>query len=707
MKSSVVVLFALIFTTARSFAQQPDIVFADFEGSNYGAWKVEGTAFGSGPAQGKIGEQMEVDGFMGKGLVSSFNGGDDAVGRLTSPEFTIQRKFIRFLIGGGGFAGETCINLLVDGKAVHTATGLNTQPGGSEHLSPASWDVHDLVGKTGRLEIVDQRKGGWGHINVDEIVFTDTNLVSVVPNLARDIVITESILHFPVKNGAPKRNVKVLVDGKVVRFFDIELADDTPDWWAPLDVRAWKGKTITVVVDNLPANSKALALVEQDDLLKNSSDLYHESLRPQFHFSARRGWNNDPNGLTFFQGEYYLFFQHNPYGTGWGNMHWGQATSSDLVHWEEHGDVLYPDDLGAIFSGSAVVDRSNTSGFGEEGKPPLVLIYTAAGHPFTQCLAYSLDGRTFSKYEGNPVVGEISSDNRDPKVIWYEPDKKWVMVLYSGVNDTVLFLDSPDLKHWTRMSQVSGFAECPDLFELPVDSDSTKMKWVLTGANSNYIIGSFDGTVFTPETDKLKGNDGSGFYAAQTYSDEPKHRRIRIGWLQAPAPGMPFNQEMSLPMELSLRTTPDGPRMAWQPVPELATLRGKSFSTGALTLNPGDSNPVAQAKGELIELRAKFQPGDTSEVSFNVRGINVTYNAKKQELSVNGQHTTAPLQDGHQDVTIYLDSTSIEVFAADGLVYAPMPVIPAADNRNVQVSVQGAPVKFSSLDVYELKSAWR
>jgi len=701
------ILYAVLFLAAQTARAADDILIADFEGANYGSWTVEGTAFGGAPAHGTLPGQMNVEGFAGKGLANSFNGGDAATGKLTSPEFKIERPNLSFLIGGGGYEKTTCMNLLVDGKIVRTATGPNTQPGGSESLAPMAWDVSEFSGKTAKIEIVDAATGGWGHINVDQIVLTDRKPAA----LSRQIEITQKLLHFPVKTGGAKRQVKVLDGDKVVRFFEIELADKDPQWWAPLDVSAWKGKTLTIAVNRLGEDSQALTSIEQSDTLKNSDDLYREKLRPQFHFSAQRGWLNDPNGLSFFNGEYHLFFQHNPYGYEWGNMHWGHAVSKDLVHWQEVAEALYPDAMGPMFSGSAVVDRDNTLGAKDAKLPQHVLIYTAAGNPSVQCIATSSDGRNYTKFSGNPVIKQITGGNRDPKVIWHAPTKKWVLTFYVGhgnpKRDTIHFFSSPNLTDWTEMSQVDGFFECPDFFELPVDGNAANSKWVLTAANSMYMLGSFDGTTFKPETPKLPGHVGRGFYAAQTFSDEPKGRRVQIGWFQAPSPGMAFNQAMTVPLELSLKTTPSGPRLAWQPVKKLEALRKTSHAVKIGALKAGDANPLAEIKAELVEIRAEFEVGSAEEIGFNVRGVPIVYDAKRQEISVNGHRASAPLQNGKQRIIIMLDRTTAEVFASDGLTYVPMPVIAKAENVGLEVFVKGGEAKFDGLNVYELESAWK
>ncbi|MCF7675135.1 MAG: glycoside hydrolase family 32 protein [Akkermansiaceae bacterium] len=704
-------LLCLAALTTPGLRAADDILIADFEGADYGAWKTTGEAFGSGPAQGTLPGQMSVAEFQGKGLVNSFHQGDGSTGTLTSPEFKITRKFLGFLIGGGGWPGKTCINLLVDGSPVRTATGPNTQPGGSESLQPGQWEVGEFSGKMAVLQIVDEATGGWGHLNVDQIVQTDRKQPGLVANAERQFKITQRYLNIPIKKGAGKHEVTVLVDGRVEVKNVIELAGAEPDWWAFMDVSAWRGKTLTLRVDKLLENSPVLAMIEQSDTLKGAEKLYREPLRGQFHFSPRRGWNNDPNGLVFFNGEYHLFFQHNPYGWDWGNMHWGHAVSRDLVHWQELPDALAPDAFGPMFSGGAVVDWANTSGFGKPGHPAQVLFYTAAGNPTVQCLAYSTDGRNYTKFAGNPIVKQITGGNRDPKVIWHEPTKKWVMCLYVELNGvhTIHFLSSPDLKAWTYMSKTDGLFECPEFYELPVDGDAANRKWVLTAASGEYMVGSFDGTSFTPETAKLPGPSGNCCYAAQTFSDLPKTdgRRIQIGWLRTETPGMPFNQSMSIPQELKLISTPDGPRQTWTPVKELAVLRAKSHKSGPFTLEAGGTNPLSKVNAELIELRAEFDPGDAEEVVFTVRGATVSYDARKQELNVNGLRAPAPLRDGRQRLTIFCDRTGLEVFASDGLTYVPVSFHPPAADLTLGLQAKGGTVKMNSLEVHELRSAWK
>lgn len=699
-------LAALAAGAGPASAQAPDVLLADFEGDTYGAWKTTGTAFGDRPAAGTLPRQMPVTGFRGKGLVNSFHGGDAPTGTLTSPEFAVERRYLSFLIGGGGYAGKTCLNLVVDGKTVRTAAGPNVNPGGSEELALAFWDVADLRGKTARLVVVDNATGGWGHVNVDHIVLTDARPAVPAP-AARELALTHRYLHVPVRtgDGRPGGTVRVAVqvNGKTVREFDVELSD-RPGWYAHLDVGAWRGKTATLRVDKLPPGSKALDLVAQADTIWDADRVYREPLRPLLHFSSRRGWLNDPNGLVYSNGEYHLYYQHNPYGWHWGNMHWGHAVSKDLVRWEEQPIALYPPRHGDwAFSGSAVVDRENTSGWKAGDTDLLVVAYTSTGRG--ECIVYSNDrGRSWTEHAGNPVVRHAG---RDPRLLWHAPTRQWVMAVYDEAEGKrwIAFHTSPDLKVWTYRSRIEGFYECPDLFELPVDGDEKAKKWVLTAADSDYVIGTFDGREFKPETPRLKGHRGVGFYAAQTVSSDPKGRTVQVGWLQAPSPGMPFNQAMSLPLQLRLRGTAHGPRLAWAPVEELTALRTKSHRVGPREVGPGDV-PLPAVAAEALEAEAVIEPQKAEHVEFRLRGVTVGYDVAKQELVVQKHRAPAPLRDGKLRLRVFIDRTCAEVFAADGLVYVPLPVTPAADDRSAALTVRGGPARFEQLDVHEIGSIW-
>ncbi|MDR3688014.1 MAG: glycoside hydrolase family 32 protein [Fimbriimonas sp.] len=695
--------------SASALPQKQDIVIEDFEGTDYGAWTVTGTAFGKGPAQGTLPGQMPVSGFNGHGLVNSYNGGDGTIGTLTSPPFKIERTYIKFLIGGGKDPVNLCLNLIVGGKVVCSSTGPNDKPGGSEALDPGFWDASPWLGQMGVIQIVDNATGGWGHINIDDIVASDRKPPMYVNNPSREIVATKKYLNLPVKNGGPKRQMTVRIEGQPERRFEIELADGKPDWWAFIDLSAYWGKRVSVLVDKLREDSTGLSSIDQTDRIKGFASLYEEPLRPQFHFTPRRGWTNDPNGLVFYKGEYHLFFQHNPYGWAWGNMHWGHAVSRDLVHWQELPVALYPDEHGTMFSGSAVVDWNNSAGFQTGLEKPLVAIFTAAGSPFTQGLAFSNDkGRTWTKYANNPVLEHIAGDNRDPKVFWFEPQKKWVMALYLENSDFGLFF-SHDLKHWERMSTVTvdGTSECPNFFPILLDGDVSKQKWVFYGGNGGYLVGSFDGYRFTPEAGPFKIEEGNCWYASQVYSDIPASdgRTILVPWGTMEMPGMPFNQMMGLPVELSLRSTDDGPRILAYPVRELNTLHSKVADLKDYPLAPQD-NPLAKVNGELFDLEASVTVGHGEAVLFNLRGIEIKYDIQKQELSCLDRKVKLAPIDGRVDLRILVDRTSVDIFGNHGRAYMPMGVLVPAANSTLSVQAQGEGIELKSLKVYRMNSAW-
>ena len=285
------------------------------------------------------------------------------------------------------------------------------------------------------------------------------------------------------------------------------------------------------------------------------------------------------------------------------------------------------------------------------------------------------------------------------------------MVLYVEADkvNTIHFLSSPNLKDWTVMSRIEGFFECPDFFPLPVDGDAANKKWVLTAASSEYMVGRFDGTAFTPESAKLPGQRGAGFYAAQTFSDIPVFdgRRIQIGWLQTPTPGMAFNQSMSIPFALSLLSTPEGPRLARTPVGELQSLRVHSWNFDAVILHPDRTDLFDKVKAELVEMNVEFTPGDAEEVDCTVRGASIVYDIKSQTVTVNGHSAPAPLRRGRQHLRVFCDRTALEVFASDGLTYIPLPFAPKADDLSLAIQVKGGSARVTTLQAHELKSAWR
>ncbi|MGA3025116.1 MAG: glycoside hydrolase family 32 protein [Bryobacteraceae bacterium] len=448
---------------------------------------------------------------------------------------------------------------------------------------------------------------------------------------------------------------------------------------------------------------------------------YREEYRPQFHFSAKTGWINDPNGLVYYKGEYHLFFQHNPFGLEWGNMTWGHAVSPDMVHWTQIENALQPDRMGTMFSGSAVVDHDNRAGFQKGEDKTIVLIYTAAGgtnpeskgQPYTQCLAYSNDrGRSWTKYAGNPVVPNIAGGNRDPRVVWHEGTRQWIMALYLE-GSTYGFLASSNLRKWTILQQISvpGVGECPDFFEMPVENEPGVTRWVWTGADANYLVGSFDGRRFIPEVMTQPLSHGANYYAVQTFSDLPRNRRVQMSWMKdGRYPGMPFNQQMSCPYELRLRRYGyNSYRLLALPIHEIEALREMPRSWKDLEVKPLE-DPLAGITGDLWDIRAEIAPGAAKEVGFKVRGWTVVYTAKETPrdnvLSSGRFGSEMPPRDGRVKIRILVDRTSVETFGNDGEVVIPACFLPQANDRSLELFATGGAAKVLSLDVYPLRPAW-
>jgi fructan beta-fructosidase len=522
----------------------------------------------------------------------------------------------------------------------------------------------------------------------------------------RELVLQNKYLNLPVKNGATKRRMSLAIDGQTLREFEIELAGGEPDFWVFMDVSMFTGSRAALRLASPGQDSKGLEAVVQGDTIKGGENLYNEKHRPQFHFSSRRGWNNDSNGLVFYKGEYHLYYQHNPYGWSWGNMHWGHAVSVDLVHWKELPIALYPRKFGDwCFSGSAVVDGNNTGGFKVGEEDVIVTAYTSTGRG--ECIAYSNDrGRTFTDYPGNPVV---THKGRDPKVIWYTPGRHWVMAVYDEQDKSrgISFYVSRNLKDWQFGSRIDGFYECPEIFELSVDGNRNNRKWVVHAADGNYVIGQFDGKTFVTESAQQQWSYGNCFYASQTFNDMPPEdgRRIQIAWGRIATPGMPFNQCMLFPCELTLRTTEEGVRMFAAPVREIEELHQQAYRWTDKALTP-DTNVLSDVTGEISHIRGRFEIGNAGGIELVIRGVPVVYDVGKQELLCAGKKAPLKPVGGTIQLEVLVDRTSIEIFGNHGRMYMPIGAIPADNDKSLQLHATAGSAMIRSMEVYRLRSAW-
>lgn len=519
------------------------------------------------------------------------------------------------------------------------------------------------------------------------------------------IKIDKQYLNLPVSHDQDRSKMTFKVDGEPDLSVVIRLAAGNADYWVFKDVSHLKGKTLTISYDG---NSEGLNKIFQDDVIVGQDNLYKEKNRPQFHFTTRRGWINDPNGLIYYDGEYHLFYQHNPYEREWENMHWGHAVSKDLVHWEELPSALYPDHLGGKFSGSAVMDYDNTAGYNKGKTPAMIAIYTAAGaDKQVQCIAYSLDkGRTFTKYEANPVIDSRhiwnSKDTRDPKVFWYTPGKHWVMVL--NERDGHSIYTSSNLKDWKYESHVTGFWECPELFELPVDGNPNNTKWVMYGASGTYMLGSFDGKVFTPEKGKYQYTTGA-IYAAQTFTNMPDSRRIQVGWGRISHPEMPFNGMMLLPTELTLRTTKDGPRLFNLPVKETETLFTPVRDWQNLTSDKANDLLKEFYNTDCLRIKTTIKLSHATDAGFNLFGQRIVgYDMNSN--TINGVfYSPEDMTSMELSADIYIDRTSIEVFIDDGAYSYSMERKPDTNNKE-GFHFWGNNIEVKDLQVFSVKSVW-
>ncbi|MBR3502852.1 MAG: glycoside hydrolase family 32 protein [Clostridia bacterium] len=472
--------------------------------------------------------------------------------------------------------------------------------------------------------------------------------------------IAKRYMLLPVSETARPKTIFLREKGKPVVELRLRLSAG-PGFIMPYDLRPFLGRTLEFSVEPGVDFTPVLTDAPEED------GLYREAYRPAAHFTARRGWINDPNGLIWHEGLYHLFFQHNPADTVWGNMHWGHAVSGDLVHWRETSEALWPDESGAMFSGSAVFDKDNLTGLGEKGRAPLLLFYTAAGGhgemsrgaPFTQRLAYSTDGgETFAKCE-KPVIGNIAPGNRDPKVVFCDELNRYVMVLYLEGHAFALFT-SENLLDWTLLQRltIEEDDECPDLY--PLSLDGTRW-WVLTAAHDRYLIGRFEGGHFVTTRRTGRLHYGRESYAAQTFFSAPDGRRVRIAWNRAPIPGMPFNGSMTTPHDMSLKRL-DGELFlcAW-PSPEFEALRGEKAE--------GKDRLMMTGRANDIELAVPA----SGRRALRLFGLELMIDADAGRVvcpaaGPDGEEASMPVRraDGVIRLRIVQDVHAVELYAGDG-----------------------------------------
>ena len=553
-------------------------------------------------------------------------------------------------------------------------------------------------------------------------------------------------LLLPVEEVMPDVRVSMIVNNKEVNVADVRLAVNRVDYFVPLDLSDYAGKNILLkfkLGSNDPIRGKLSAVCCKEMKLSDTFDTGNrEKFRPTYHFSPLYGWMNDPNGMVYKDGEYHLFYQHNPYGSKWGNMHWGHAISKDLINWEHRPDAITPDALGTIFSGSAVVDTDNTAGFGAGA---IVAIYTQNSDRQVQSIAYSTDnGRSFTKYENNPVLTSDARDFRDPKVFWHKETQRWIMLL--AVGQEMQIFSSSNLKDWAFESSFGegqgahgGVWECPDLFELPVDGTNEK-KWVLLcnlnpggpfgGSATQYFVGTFNGKEFVNESpSKTKWMDwGKDHYATVTWSDAPDNRRIAIAWMSNwqyanDVPTFQYRSPNSVPRDLSLFTVDGETYLQSAPSPELLKLRDiskkRSFKVnGTRTIK----DMIAGNEGAYeIELTIENQHADVIGFRlYNDKGeeVDMQYDMKEKKFSMDRRKsgdvgfnenfpmlTWTAIESGKDELKLrlFVDKSSVEAFGDGGRFVMTNQVFPSEPYTHIDFYSKGGAYKVDSFVIYKLK----
>jgi fructan beta-fructosidase len=474
-------------------------------------------------------------------------------------------------------------------------------------------------------------------------------------------------------------------------------------------------------------------------------NLYKEHYRPRFHFSPSINWCNDPNGLVYNNGEYHLFYQHNPFGNVWGHMTWAHASSKDLIHWKHLPIAIAEEKDTMIFSGTCVADKNNTSSFGKTGKAPMVAIYTGhiEGINQSQHLAYSLDdGISWTKYNKNPILDLHKKDFRDPKIFWYEPKKYWVMALMFPVEHFVQFYSSKNLKDWKHLSDfgpagdTSGVWECPDLTQVPIEGMPGKKKWLLQtsqNASMQYFVGEFDGVTFTNENpaNKIYRPDyGPDYYAAIAYNQLPaSHLPTAIGWINNwnyanDIPTTPWKGAMSLPRTLSVKKVNDGWLLLQQPVAEIKKLRTNPMEMKNRNIT---GTKTIERESRQFEMLLTYQPSAANSgvrIAYRANSyFEIGYDAVKQTVYVDRSKTTettfnknysalnrfetpVQLKNKKLQLHIFYDHSIVEIFINNGEAVLTAQLFSDDANNGIQLFSNSGASNLVFLKLWDIKSAW-
>jgi fructan beta-fructosidase len=553
-------------------------------------------------------------------------------------------------------------------------------------------------------------------------------------------------LLLPIQETADEAKVRLDLGRADDVDMDVRLAVDSVDYYVPFALPA-NAEEATVRIQKLVKTAISFDSLKVSDTFDTTN---RDRFRPVYHHTPAYGWMNDANGLVYKDGEYHLYYQYNPYGSMWGNMHWGHSVSRDLVRWENLDTAIARDTLGHIFSGSAIVDKYNDAGFGQDA---LIAFYTSASdaHGQIECMAYSTDnGRTYTKYEGNPILTPFDGlrDFRDPKVFRYEPEQKWVMVV--SADKEMRFYSSRNLKDWTYMSSFGyGYGampsqfECPDFVELPVDGNPNRKKWALLvnlnpgclfgGSATEYFVGDFDGTRFTCDSpaSTVKWLDyGKDHYATVCFSNTGD-RVIAVPWMSNwqyanVVPTQQFRSANSLPRELSLYTAGGETYLAAAPVKEVETLRGPARPFGTLTVADRDTVTVADALTDChmaFEIQVKVTPGQAENVVLelsNAQGEKTLLSFDLKEHRFMMDRTQSGLTAFSHDfpvktfsllnrcpgrtytLSVYVDRCSVEAFVDGGRIAMTNLVFPRSEYDVLRLASDGGTAQFEDLTIYPL-----